>query len=53
MESLKSKIESLKLEIHELELAKKKLNIMIIKRKDTLHDLEKLTINQLDIFKDA
>lgn len=50
MENLKERIVSLRAEIKALKYERNKINNEITKKEDVLEELEKLTVNQLDMF---
>jgi len=50
MKDLVKRILEIRLEVQELERQRKKVQQELDKRRDVLTELEKLTVNQLDLF---
>jgi len=52
MKDLIERIKTIRLELKDLKIERNKLQKQIDSKEDVLEELEKLTVNQLDLFKD-
>jgi len=52
MKDLIERIKSIRIELKDLKIERNKIQKQIDSKEDVLEELEKLTVNQLDLFKD-